>query len=388
MVGNLIILYFCLDNFELNLLEDFSKGFLIFQYFFLINEWGFNLYALENIKPNIKKINIQVINEIIFSKILIGMACFLLISLLLFFDIFSFNNSYMPFFLTFIIFSSALNPLWFFQAIGKIELLNSPYLFLRLAQIIIFYMFINILGVGLFFILQGIIFISLFLFNLHTLKHQYGYTMKINLSNCLLGLSGINKMKFYFLSNVHNHLNLTLWGIVLLVTSSPIQIIIFNLVDTIYRGINAIYQSIIEPIFREFELSLKNSIYATTFLAIFFILIYYSMPFLTNLFFPKYSNDLIDIFKLLSIVLATLFISKVFTYLYLGKNNIKLMNRFNIQFLFIEIILVFAWFLFMQNNVKEIIILLFFLNLGKIFLLTLGKLFTKNIKTPKTPKIS
>ena len=187
---------------------------------------------------------------------------------------------------------------------------------------------------------------------------------------------------------MHNHLNLTLWGIVLLVTSSPIQIIIFNLVDTIYRGINAIYQSIIEPIFREFELSLKNSIYATTFLAIFFILIYYSMPFLTNLFFPKYSNDLIDIFKLLSIVLATLFISKVFTYLYLGKNNIKLMNRFNIQFLFIEIILVFAWFLFMQNNVKEIIILLFFLNLGKIFLLTLGKLFTKNIKTPKTPKIS
>ena len=57
-------------------------------------------------------------------------------------------------------------------------------------------------------------------------------------------------MKAHFLSNLHNHLNLTLWGIILIVISSPIQIITFNLVDTIYRGMNAIFQSIIEPIFK------------------------------------------------------------------------------------------------------------------------------------------
>ena len=384
MAGNLIILYLCLNNLELSLLEDFSKGFLVFQYFFLINEWGFNLYALENIKPHIKKINTQVINEIIFSKILISMASFLLISLLLIFDIFSFNSVYMPFFLIFTIFSSALNPLWFFQAIGKIELMNLPYLFLRFSQIIIFYIFMDTLGVGLFFILQGVIFISLFLYNLYILRKIYSYSIKINFSNFLLGFSGINKMKSYFLSNVHNHLNLTLWGLVLLVSSSPIQIIIFNLIDTIYRAVNAIYQSIIEPIFREFKVSINKLIYITLFLVIFFSLIYYFIPFLTNLFFPKYSNDLVEIFKLLSIVLSTLFISKVFTYFFLGKNNIKQMNRFNIQFLFFEIVLLITWLLFMQRSIKEIILLLLFLNIIKISLLTLSKLFAK-IFTSTTP---
>ena len=52
----------------------------------------------------------------------------------------------------------------------------------------------------------------------------------------------INKMKTHFLSNIHNHINLTLWGVVIILFGSPIQIIIFNLVDTIYRGINAIFQ--------------------------------------------------------------------------------------------------------------------------------------------------
>jgi hypothetical protein len=102
------------------------------------------------------------------------------------------------------------------------------------------------------------------------------------------------------------------------------------------------------------------------------------MPFLSHLFFPKFSNDLIEIFRLLSILLAILFVSKVFTYFSLGKENIAKMNKFNIQFLFIEIFLVVIWYLFMQSSVKEIILLLLFLNLMKISLLVLFKLFPQS----------
>ena len=55
IAGNLPILYLCINNYEYSVLADFSKGILIFQYFFLINEWGFNLYALENITPKKNK---------------------------------------------------------------------------------------------------------------------------------------------------------------------------------------------------------------------------------------------------------------------------------------------------------------------------------------------
>ena len=382
ILGNLSILYICLSHYDIELLADFSKGILIFQYLFLVNEWGFNLYALQNITPKTKIINERIINEIIFSKILLGFGNLIFIAFVFLLDVIVFNNPYMAFFLIFITFLSALNPLWFFQAIGKIELLNLPLLLLKLSQILLLYLLIESWDVGLFFILQGFIFFSLFLYNIYSLNKFYKYKLEINYSNLMLGISGINKMKTHFLSNLHNHLNLTLWGIVLIVISSPIQIIIFNLVDTIYRGMNAIFQSIIEPIFRNIDLNLKALIYFFSFLTIIFIPIYYLMPFLTHLIFPKYSTDLIEIFRLLSILLVILFVSKVFTYFSLGKENIAKMNKLNIQFLFFEIFLVVIWYLFMQSNVKEIILLLLFLNLIKISFLILLKSFPKNAKLP------
>ena len=382
ILGNLSILYICLSHYNIELLADFSKGILIFQYLFLVNEWGFNLYALQNITPKTKIINERIINEIIFSKILLGFGNLIFIAFVFLLDVIVFNNPYMAFFLIFITFLSALNPLWFFQAIGKIELLNLPLLLLKLSQILLLYLLIESWDVGLFFILQGFIFFSLFLYNIYSLNKFYKYKIEINYLNLRLGISGINKMKTHFLSNLHNHLNLTLWGIVLIVISSPIQIIIFNLVDTIYRGMNAIFQSIIEPIFRNIDLNLKALIYFFSFLTIIFIPIYYFMPFLTHLIFPKYSTDLIEIFRLLSILLVILFVSKVFTYFTLGKENIAKMNKLNIQFLFFEIFLVVIWYLFMQSNVMEIILLLIFLNLIKISFLILLKLFPKSAKSP------
>jgi hypothetical protein len=382
MLGNLQILYICLNHYDIKLLADFSKGILIFQYLFLVNEWGFNLYALQNITPKTKIINEKIINEIIFSKILLGFGNLIFIAFVFLLDVIVFNNPYMAFFLIFITFLSALNPLWFFQAIGKIELLNLPLLLLKLSQILLLYLLIESWNVGLFFMLQGFIFFSLFLYNIYSLNKFYKYKLEINYSNFLLGISGINKMKAHFLSNLHNHLNLTLWGIILIVISSPIQIITFNLVDTIYRGMNAIFQSIIEPIFKNIDLNLKVLIYLFSFSTIIFIPIYYFMPFLTHLISPKYSNDFIEVFRLLTILLVTLFASKVFTYFTLGKENIAKMNKLNIQFLFFEIFLVVIWYLFMQSNVKEIILLLLFLNLIKIFILVLLKLFPKSAKSP------
>ena len=61
-----------------------------------------------------------------------------------------------------------------------------------------------------------------------------------------------------------------------------------------------------------------------------------------------------------------------------------LMNKLNTKFLFIEIFLVIIWYLFMQGHIKEILLLLLFLNLMKIFLLTLYKLLSKGTKPSKS----
>ena len=304
IVGNLPILYLCIDHYEYSVLADFSKGILIFQYFFLVNEWGFNLYALENISPQTKKIDKKIINEVIFSKIMLGIFNIVILLLFLTLDVITFNNAYMPLFLMFIVFTSAFNPLWFFQAIGKIELLNFPLFTLKLSQLIILFYFISTSNLYLFFITQGILLGALFLYNLYILNKLYSYRFKLKFSYFLIGFNGVIKLKNYFLSNLHNHVNLTMWGVILVIIGSPLQIIIFNLVDTIYRGMNAIFQALIEPIFRVIKFKFKN----LTFLFLFSILllfpIYYCIPFFTHLIFPKYSNDLIEVFRLLSILLA------------------------------------------------------------------------------------
>ena len=54
-------------------------------------------------------------------------------------------------------------------------------------------------------------------------------------------------MFLYFLSNLYNHLNLSIWGILLILLNISDQIILFNIVDTIWRGFNTFLQSILEP---------------------------------------------------------------------------------------------------------------------------------------------
>ena len=276
-----------------------------------------------------------------------------------------------------IVFTSAFNPLWFFQSIGKIELLNLPLFALKLSQIIILFYFISTSNLNLFFITQGILLGVLFLYNLHILNKLYSYRFKLKSSYFLLGFNGVIKLKNYFLSNLHNHINLTMWGVILVIIGSPLQIIIFNLVDTIYRGLNAIFQALIEPIFRVIKFKFKYLAFLFLFSILLLIPIYYFIPILTQLIFPKYSNNLIEVFRLLSFLLAILFISKVSTYFFLGGVSIVKMNRFNIYFLFIEILLVLYWYFLMQINVKEVILFLFLLNFGKIILLALVKLFPK-----------
>ena len=211
IAGNLPILYLCINNYEYSVLADFSKGVLIFQYFFLINEWGFNLYALDNISPKKNKTDKKIINEIIFSKVILSFFNLIFLGLLLIGDVISFNNDYMSLFVILIVFTSTYNPLWFFQAIGKIELLIFPLLILKLCQLIILFYFINTSNLYLFFTTQGILLGTLFLYNLYFLDKLYSYRFELKFSYFLLGFNGVMKLKNYFLSNLHNHTNLTFW---------------------------------------------------------------------------------------------------------------------------------------------------------------------------------
>ena len=140
---------------------------------------------------------------------------------------------------------------------------------------------------------------------------------------------------------------------------------------------NAVFQALVEPIFRFFNFKSKKIAFLFFFSTLLILPIYYYMPLMTNLFFPSYSNDLFEVFRLLSILLLLLFISKVATYFFLGRVSILKMNKFNIQFLFIEIFLVFCWYFFMELEVEGVILLLCMLNVVKVFLIALVKFFPK-----------
>ena len=371
-VINIVILIYIYNNVTLTTLSDFAISVLIFQYIFLFTEWGFNLYSIQRIrnKEFIDKRH-YFINIIIYSKfILATISCLFLV--FLYFNKFILVRDKLTFYsCLFLVFTAAFNPLWLFQSIKKIQLLNLPLLFLKIVQLIFIYYFLTSTNIYIFFLSQGIIFCLMFLYSLYYLYKNFYYFFKFSLKQIYLSLFFLKKMFLYFLSNLYNHLNLTIWGSLLIFLNANDQIILFNIVDTIWRSFNTFLQSILEPTLKSLKkisFRKKNIFY----LLIFLIIFYLNIEILTPIIFKYKPIEFIEIFELLFFILLLFSTNKFILFLIYGKKNLLKMNLLNCIFLFLEFFCAFLWLFFSEKTTFSILYFLLFINLIKFIILTIG----------------
>ena len=174
--GNIVILLYIYNSVNFKALSDFAICTLIFQYIFLFTEWGFNLYSIQRIRDK-EFINKRhyFLNIIIYSKFILAcISCLLLVFLYL--NKFIVVREKLTFYsCLFLVFAAAFNPLWLYQSIKKIQLLNLPLFFLKIIQLIFIFYFLTSTNLYIFFLSQGIIFCLMFLYSLYYLNRKFFY---------------------------------------------------------------------------------------------------------------------------------------------------------------------------------------------------------------------
>lgn len=345
-------------------LEDFALALILFQYTFILSEWGFNLYSLDKIKKfDYFKTRKFFIDTVIISKIIVGLFCVIFLSILFLSELFIFKNNYFFFSLIVLTFCASLNPLWFYQSGEKIQYLNLPLFVYKLIQTIFLFYTLNSNNFYLFFISQSIVYLLLFLDFLFFSKKNINYFFKFNIKKIVYSIVYLKKMFSFFLSNLYNHINISFWGIGLIILNIGSEIVLFNIVDVIWRTLNVFLQSTLEPIFRNFNKTFLLSFWNYLFLLFFLLLIYFLIDPIINFLFPFFYDDLILIFKILYFVVIMFSVNKLISYLIIGRNQISLMNKMNTLFLVIHFCFFIVWFIFSNHSTLEIILYLLFLNL-------------------------
>ena len=370
LISNFFILWLVYNHFNFEALSDFSKSFLLFQYIFIINEWGFNLYSLEKINNESYQTQNLIIKKIFYGKFSLGIFTCLITTILFFLDIIKFHDQNILLSLLILIFSSSVNPIWFFQSINKSSELTKILFLSRFLQILFLIIMVAEIGINTIILSQASIFtIQFILFYLFVSKN-INLRLNFNFKLILKSIYELKKMFLYFLSNLYNHLNLTLWGIALIYFNLNSQLIIFNLIESIHRGVNYFLQAITEPIFK--FINIKKSHFFRLFCLLFFIIISYNLikP-ITIFVFPNQALVLIKAFQLLFFLLILLALSKYLSYFLIAKKiGINTLNLFNLIFLLLEVILFILWILFMSKDIETIILILIFANIAKfIFML-------------------
>ena len=303
---NTIILLYIYNSVNFKTLSGFAICTLIFQYIFLFTEWGFNLYSIQRIRDKefISKRH-YFLNIIINSKFILASISCLLLVFLYFNKLIVVKDKLTFYSCLFLVFTAAFNPLWLYQSLKKIQLLNLPLFILKIIQLIFIYYFLTSSNIYIFFLSQGIIFCLIFLYSLYYLNKNFYYFFKFSFKQIYLSLFFLKKMFLYFFSNLYNHLNLSIWGILLIFLNISDQIILFNIVDTIWRGFNAFLQSILEPTLKNLKkisFRKKNIFY----LLIFLIIFYLNIEIVTPIIFKYEPIEFIEIFELLFFTLLLL----------------------------------------------------------------------------------
>jgi O-antigen/teichoic acid export membrane protein len=140
-----------------------------------------------------------------------------------------------------------LSPLWFFQAIQKPEILIWPTFYSKIIYIfIIFFIFVLIDSKEVYWALiaQGLSFAIVSIYGYQKIKEFRKISSKLP---DLISFLKILKSTFsFFISAIITNFFYSLWGILILIFSPPLQIIIFNISDLFLKSGIALSQSLPE----------------------------------------------------------------------------------------------------------------------------------------------
>ena len=263
---------------------------------------------------------------------------------------------------------SSLNPLWLYQSTKRIGFFNKHLAIYKIVQFIFLYNSFTFSNLYIFFISQGMVFFLSFLSSLYFLHLNIGYIFKFRLRYITNSFLLLRKTFSYFLSNLYNNINLTIWGFAIILLNISNEIVLFNIIETLWRSVNTVLQSIIEPSFKNFQFS----IYSLKNLLAIIILLSVSYQFIemfSTVLFPLYSLNLIPIFKLLFFVFIFFTINKIITFFVIGRRKISTMNKLNLVSFCIYLVFFGTWLFLTNHTIFEILKYLLIFNVIKLFIL-------------------
>lgn len=339
-----------------------SVYLILFQLSFIITEWGYSIFAIHILNEKNETFLTQNFSNIFFSKLIfIFLNCFIVAAFFYLNEKYIINKSSI-YFLILSMLSAAFNPLWFLQAVSKVEAILIPTIFGRIIFIIIVIFFVKENTLELFFLGQFISFIiPTFFGNLFIIK-KFNPKIFFKLKEIL----GVKKNTFgIFVSTVTQNQIFSAWGFFLTLVSNPVQIAYFMLADQILRAGNGI-GNIFQEIYMSIKKKVKKNILFKNLVILFLFTICITLfgylliePIMIILFSNKFL-EAIPVIKFTIISWFFITIIKITNYPMTDNlSEIQKLNSLAILIFFINIFLIFLNFKFVEVNA---------INVSKFFL--------------------
>lgn len=247
-ISILISLPFILFTLGLQEFGIYSKIMIIFQFAFIFTELGFNLYSIASYEESRKDFIFEVAN-IYFIKLIL---LILFLSLITFFYL---NKNFELDLLNFIglvslVIGASFNPLWYFQAIKKIDNFLPIVLIARVIFLVLIFISAELTNKIFFFIISNSIF--------YNLLSLYGFIKIIpliknkSLKYKKIPLILLGSCKYFFYNVLVSRI-FSIWIFISLEYMTITNIGIINIIDHFFRAINNLNYLLSDLIFTFFK---------------------------------------------------------------------------------------------------------------------------------------
>ena len=345
----LITIPYIASIFSPNTFGLFSQSIIFIQVTWIISEWGINNYCINIFPKDTKNQNrffIEISSMVFLLLITLSFFIFLIIKILnINIDLYL----YLLLVLSFIF--GGLNPLWFFQAQLRPKVLILPTFITRVIFIILIFVYVkNDSDIYLYFLINSILFICIFIFSLSILKKEglyFFFTSFHKLKNHLASSF------YFFLSSVIGNQFSTLWMFVFSIKSSPSIIAIYAIADHFLRAMNTLTNIISNVIWSNSSKIRKINIYLLKYSFLIFLIALIAWIFIDSLIEFLFDNFYIASVEFCQALILIWFIhglTKIYLYPVFAKfYSLKWVNKINILFGFFHILTMILWFFFSKD---------------------------------------
>lgn len=345
----LITIPYIASIFSPNTFGLFSQSIIFIQVTWIISEWGINNYCINIFPKDTKNQNrffIEISSMVFLLLITLSFFIFLIIQILnINIDLYL----YLLLVLSFIF--GGLNPLWFFQAQLRPKVLILPTFITRVIFLILIFVYVkNDSDIYLYFLINSIVFIGIFIFSLSILKKEGLYFFFTSFHKLK---SHLASSFYFFLSSVIGNQFSTLWMFVFSIKSSPSIIAIYAIADHFLRAMNTLTNIISNVIWSNSSKIRKINIYLLKYSFLIFLVALIAWIFIDSLIEFLFDNFYIASVEFCQALILIWFIhglTKIYLYPVFAKfYSLKWVNKINILFGFFHILTMILWFFFSKD---------------------------------------